>query len=399
MRHITVSPEMRLLLACARWFAGTAGAEEVESAMRALGDYDSFMRLARVHWMEPLAAWSLKTNCGEFLDPNFVADLDRVLRQNTAGHLRLQKELLDVINILGDNQIDALPLKGPVLATMLCEEVAWRDSSDLDLLVRRTDITRARDALVEHGYRYDSQLPPSQERAAFHYRSQIILVNDRSGIAVDLHWQVVASAFPSARYFESVWERIEPALFEHHEILTFCPEDQLLFLCAHAARHSWASLRLAVDIARLIHVRPALDWDSIIHRGRGCDGRLVLALGLWMVNQLLGLEFQRPAAQYVSSILETAFASQMIDHLLNGSAGKDGRLWDFWLELKLADGWWPKVRCAAARALLPTDADGQSLILPPSLYFLYYVYRPVRLALKHIAHFLRRFLAAPSVVT
>ena len=55
--------------------------------------------------------------------------------------------------------IPVVPLKGPVLATMLCDEIPWRESCDLDLLVRRADITRAKDALMAAGYQLDSAAP------------------------------------------------------------------------------------------------------------------------------------------------------------------------------------------------------------------------------------------------
>jgi hypothetical protein len=62
---------------------------------------------------------------------------------------------------------------------------------------------------------------------------------------------------------------------------------------------------------------------------------------------------------------------------------------EFWLQFRLAAGRWAKLRCAASYALLPSDADGVSLLLPPSMYFLYYAYRPARLAVNHGARLLK----------
>ena len=388
---------MQLLLACARWFVGTSSAGEVQSGLRDLGGYERLMQLAQVHWIEPIVAWCLKTECTDMLDAGFAADLDRVLRRSTRRDLLLRKELLDVARILQQNSIAAVPLKGPVLSAALCEEVAWRESCDLDLLVRRADITCACQVLIENGYQYCSYLPPGQERARHHYRSQVILLNQRSGIAIDLHWQVVASTFPSGRHFESLWERVEQAVFNGQRILTLCLDDQLLFLCAHAARHAWSSMRLAIDIAGLISVHPGPEWDTILDRMSDSDARLVLALGLWMVNQLLGLELPGAVLKRMSELIHrNPFVPQLLEYMLNGEIDEDQRARQFRLELQLADGWWRKFRCLAARALLPTEADAESLSLPAWLYCLYYAYRPARLVFNRTTRFLDAMSSRPA---
>ena len=43
-----------------------------------------------------------------------------------------------------------------------------------------------------------------------------------------------------------------------------------------------------------------------------------------------------------------------------------------------------KLRCLAARLFVPTPADCRFLRLPPSLFFLYYLLRPIRVACKAV---------------
>ena len=148
-----------------------------ESA-RDIQDWDAVMELARAHWVEPLMAWYLKTGCADLLDSRTIAILDGILRYCAASHLMLCVTLRNILGVLAQHNIAVVPVKGPVLAEMLCDEIPWRDSVDLDLLVRRTDITRAKDALLAAGYRLDSDLPPGEEKAIFHWRSQLVLKRD-----------------------------------------------------------------------------------------------------------------------------------------------------------------------------------------------------------------------------
>ena len=383
--------EVDFLLSCSRSFAGTCDTADVVKSARRIDDWNAVMNLARVHDMEPLVAWQLKGACSQGLDPAFLGALSEVLYYNTAKYLRLTSDLIGVLRVFQAERIPVVSVKGPILADGLCDEFAWRDSCDLDLLVRHSDITRAKEALMAVGYRLGSQLPSGEETAPFHWRSQLVLLRDRFGPAIDLHWQLLPSWFPCARYFHSVWERVQIAAFHGQEVLVLSVEDQLFFLCAHAARHSWETLRLVVDIARLIHTSPELDWKRAIRAGCDNDSPMVLALGLWMVNRLLQIDLPEPAAEYVeATVAGRMLAHDLSDRLLTRMPGQYATLSGFRLQFTLATGWWSKLRCAAGHALLPSDADGQSWRLPPSLFFLYYLYRPIRLTLKYAAEFHRR---------
>lgn len=377
-----LSPAADLLLAIARRFAGTESPDGIRFYAGRISDWSAAMDLARAHGMEPLAAWYLKTDCAGTFAPDFYDRMRAILRRNTANFVLLSTDLIKVLRILQARGIPVVPLKGPVLAVALFNEIPWRESCDLDLLVRRADVGRAKDALIEAGYQLDSQLRSGEENDAFHWRSQLVLFRDDVSPALDLHWELLPSLFPCARYFDSVWERLQNATFHGQEILTLSVEDQLFFLCAHAARHSWHSLRLAVDVARLIYVRPDLDWDSVIRAGRDSDGT-VLALGLWIVSHLLDVSLPESAMRYANEAIDgKPFASQLLERMMSVTPDQYENSSELRLQLRLAAGWWPKLRCAAGYVLLPTDADG-ALRLPASLFFLYYLYRPVRLTAKY----------------
>jgi hypothetical protein len=377
-----LSPAADLLLAIARRFAGSESPEGIRSYAGRISDWSAAMDLARAHGMEPLAAWYLNTDCAGMFAPDFYDRMRATLQRNTANFVLLSTDLIKVLRILQARGIPVVPLKGPVLAVTLFNEIPWRESCDLDFLLRRADVGRAKDALIEAGYQLDTQLRSDEENASFHWRSQLVLFRDDGSPALDLHWELLPSLFPCARYFDSVWEHLQSATFHDQKILALSAEDQLFFLCAHAARHSWHSLRLAVDVARLIYVRPDLDWDSLIRAGRNSDG-MVLALGLWIVNHLLDVELPEAALRYANAAIDgKPFAPQLLERMLTITPDQYETSSELRLQLRLADGWLPKLRCAAGYVLLPTDADG-ALRLPSSLFFLYYLYRPVRLTAKY----------------
>jgi hypothetical protein len=382
-------PEVKLLLACLRCFAGTDGTDNVRLRAREVRRWDAFIRLAQAHGLGPLVAWQLRGACAEIVEPAVLAAFDKIVRRSTARHLLLTAELIKVLHILEECSVAAVPLKGPVLADTLCDQIVWRESSDLDFLVRRTDLTRAKDALIAASYRLDSCLPAGEENAAFHWRSQLVLFPDSVGPSVDLHWQLLPGLLPGAHRFESVWERLKTTTFQHRNIHALSAEDQLFFLCAHGARHCWRTLRLVADVARFVHVCRELDWDYVMRSARRSDDAMVVVLGLWLANRLLQVGLPPAVLQYVEELMaKRHFGSLLLQGMLVKPSERPV-LSEFGLQFRLATGCGSKLRCAAAYALVPSDADGQSLRLPPSLFFLYYLYRPSRLAWRHAGRSLR----------
>ena len=143
------TPAAELLLAVARRFAGIESPEEIRLRASRVTDWRAAMDLARAHGMEPLAAYYINTDCAGMFAPEFHKRLRAILVGNTAKFVVLSTDLIKVLRILEGRGIPVVPLKGPVLAEKLFSEIPWRDSCDLDLLIPRIDIGRAKDALSQ----------------------------------------------------------------------------------------------------------------------------------------------------------------------------------------------------------------------------------------------------------
>jgi len=111
---------------------------------------------------------------------------DSITTQNRRRALMLEATLLDAVTRLERESIESVPLKGPWLARDLYGDVGVRPATDVDLLVRGTQLDRARDVLVRAGY-----LPPADPlrggRPLLHYR---LYPGGGTGPPIDLHWRV-----------------------------------------------------------------------------------------------------------------------------------------------------------------------------------------------------------------
>ena len=70
---------------------------------------------------------------------------------NSRRNLFLTRELLNLLTLFETHQIPAIPFKGPVLAASVYGNLALRQFSDLDLIIHKQHVAKARELLVSAG--------------------------------------------------------------------------------------------------------------------------------------------------------------------------------------------------------------------------------------------------------
>ena len=163
----------------------------------------------------------------------------------------------------------------------------------------------------------------------------------------------------------------------------FPPEKVLLLLCAHGANHVWIRLSWLCDLAELIRAQPDLDWDQIWSWAREFRSERMLAIGLILAHDVLG-------ASAPWAVLQSAQSDRTARLLATQVATRFAFTDDRWLgpleepffHLRMRERLWDSVRYCFFMAS-PTVKDWTCLPLPGPLSFLYYLVRPVRLAVEH----------------
>jgi hypothetical protein len=154
-------------------------------------------------------------------------------------------------------------------------------------LIRKQDILRARDLLLSHGYRSMSPLSPARSAASHRARRVYELVGQDGQIAVELHWAVTSWTFFFPLKPARLWERLENVHLGDRTVRSLAPEDLLLILCVHGAKHYWSKLGWVCDVAELVRAHPDLAWPTLLTRAKQLGGRRMLCLGLLLAHELL----------------------------------------------------------------------------------------------------------------
>ena len=391
--------EVELLLGCARTALDPAQAGRVRALHQGDLDWAYLTALAWRQGVGPLLYWNLNELCPEALPPAVLAEQRQQFLANARKNLFWTAELLKLLDLLQGHGIGAMPYKGPALIARLYGNLALRQISDLDILVRRPDVGRARELLLSQGYRQVSALDDGQDVTDLDTGYDYEFVRADGRVFLELHWAFAPQKFFFPLRLETVWQRAAPVAVAGTQLPGLCPEDMLLVLCVHLAAHCWRGtegLKWVCDVAELLRVYPELDWDRLLAEANRVGSRRMLFLGLWLAHDLLGTPL--PAA--IRTYLQADGAAQALSHQVrrrlfaeNDEPISSGERNAFYLQMRERAR--EKVQYVAhwgRHKARPNAHDRALLPLPDFLSFLYYALRSLRLAGKIALACLRRFL-------
>jgi len=370
------SPELELLLACAR---REMSADHTRRALELLDgplDWGLLLEQARAHRLLPLLYWHWKRSLRLSFPAEIAHELDDRFRANVARSLLLVRDLADIVDLLGRHGIPVVPFKGPALAESLYGNAALRECVDLDILIRRRDVPEAIRTLVSAGYADGKQLTPAQQNAFLATQYEYPFLSP-SGILVELQWRIVPRYFSLPLSEEQYWSRIQPLTVCGREMNSLSREDLLLLLCFHGGKHGWEKLIWLADVAELVVSHPHLDWEYVLDQSRRAGGLRMLLLGVVLANRLLGTA--------IPPDLEQSLARDRTVERIADGIGRDlvrGGLPTYVKSqlylLRVRERWQDRLRYVFRFTCTATPVEWAMVNLPPSLSVLYRFLRVLR---------------------
>jgi hypothetical protein len=169
----------------------------------------------------------------------------------------LARSLGEVAALFASAGVKAVAYKGPVLALAAFGDLEAREYSDLDLLVAREDFERARQVLVDAGFRLAGNEPHVTE-----YR-EAEMVRAADGLNVDLHYGVLPIWFFADLDMRPLLDTAVRTEVAGAPVWAMSPEGALLMLCLEGAREKWRLLQHVCDVAALADRPGGIDWATL----------------------------------------------------------------------------------------------------------------------------------------
>lgn len=349
-------------------------------------DWDLLLSLAEPHGLAPLLHWHLSRLFPGRVPAASARRLEDQFRANLQANLKLTAELVRILKLLDAQKITAIPFKGAVLAVALYGNLALREFGDLDLILRSDDILRARDTLLADGYLPEYDLSPVQEKALLASDCQYTFQKFDGQLRVELHWDIVPR-YVGLHFARDRWfARCENITLAATTIPSLSPEDLLLVLCVHGAKHGWQRLAWITDVAELLRTYPGLNWQYIAKEADAAEARPLLRLGLGLAHRLLERDIP---AEWRQEIQQDAVIQSMLEEVCLGLTRTIQEPWELHRFLLRTMRPAQRLRYLVRSALTPTPAEWGLVNLPPFLSPLYSILRLARLSAKYVARVAR----------
>lgn len=220
-------------------------------------------------------------------------------------------------------------LKGAAYSILGLPIANGRISSDIDLLVNKSDLAKTEGALIEHGWEHVKL----DEYDQFYYRMWTHelppLRHRERRTVVDVHHSILP---PTGRLHpdpEKLMARAIPA--GNSPFRALCPQDMLLHSAAHALQDGdlRRGLRDLIDLDGLLrHFGvDASFWTTLVERSEELDLARPLYYALRYANLALGTAVPKPVMERANVHAPPWAARRVMDHLILSAISCDAKKW------------------------------------------------------------------------
>ena len=364
--------EFELLCACCAAALSTNDGERIAELISLDVRWDVLLEQAEFHNVVPLVCSKLL----EFrasLPSNVDKDLERRFAANAQRSLRLARELTKILACLENHSVDAIPYKGPALAQAIYGDVAMRQFSDLDILIRASEYDRAAEAVRELGYEPSTELRAPVERAWLKTGYERGFDGPQGKNLLELQWRALPQFYAVDINVEDWFRRATYISLGEHKVRALAPEDLLLALCVHASKHAWMRLGWICDIGGIARVQ-RIDYDVVRERAAALGVLRIIEVSLEMAHRLLGgavpPEFEPKVDGDVQDLCE-----RVTRIVARGTDYETESLEYFRLMLALRERASDRWRFGWRLLSMPSVGEWEAVALPGPLFPLYRVVR------------------------
>jgi hypothetical protein len=322
-----IAPEMELLLCCGGPLIQASNGDRIYHLAREGLNWELVFKLAFLHGMLPLLYWNLTQRHGQQREIPVPLPVMEVFREgylrNVGLALRMTGDLLAILEKLQEVGVTAIPYKGPILASRLYGSLGLRRSVDLDIIVRKCDLQNARKILSDLGYAPSIMLlGPNHE---FQVESRYSERFERPGSVVELHWAFTNKDVAFPLVLDDLMPRLTKYQVSGRPIRVFGPEDTLLILCVHGAKHGWARLEWICGVAELVYRGAQLQWPELISRATETRSLRRLLLGLCLAHDLFRAPLPEDIEERIRDDRQIPFlAAAVTSSLFGGDRSVEG---------------------------------------------------------------------------
>lgn len=371
--------EWSLLLAACSQVSSEEKTARLRALLRGPIRWNAVLQLADLHGASPLLYQALSRMQDEVPAPEMVT-LRQRCQTNLHQALFLARELIRILDCLDPLAIEVMPYKGVTLAETMYGDMALRQSGDIDLLIHGKDLPRIRSAVRELGYTPHLPLSAAEERSYLLSGYECAFDGAAGRNLLEVQWALQPRFYAVDLDMEALFQRAVTVTVAGRRMKTPSPEDLLLVLSIHAAKHAWGRLIWISDIAQIVTL-PGLNWSEVQDQAARLGIERILRVTLLLAEKLLGVSIpENIQEQMEEDRAARALAGEIETHLVTGTSFEAESLAYFRLMMRLRERRTDRLRFLQRLAFTPGPNEWKAVRLPAALFPLYRLVRLSRLA-------------------
>ncbi|GAB4027142.1 nucleotidyltransferase domain-containing protein [Spirosoma gilvum] len=296
------SPEITvLLMACTLDISEEKKAGFIHFLGQNQIDWQLLYVLADRHRLKPFLYRALQkiANCPH----EFLEKLQKDYQEDTTDNLLKLHHYHILSNLLIENGIDHIPLKGIYLAENAYPNPGLRPTGDLDILVSEGEVFKTIELLRTNGYELNKVHTihwQKKKQALLTDLSEVSLFKPFSGKSefdIDLHWQVLGFnkhyALFGLNYF-----RLNPELFIEQQIV--------LLAVHHGITNIWQRIYFINDLYFLL-IKKEINWNWLLDELKQYGFEAIFLSGLYWCKKIWALSLPT----FIESLVDTVEVEQL----------------------------------------------------------------------------------------
>jgi hypothetical protein len=376
-----------LLLAACSTNPGTADHDRIQSligpAQVQPADWDAVLRLADHHGVSSLLHQNL-SRLGDIVPSAARATLRQRYETNVLKSLFLARELICVLDCLDALGIEVIPYKGIVMSEGYYADMALRQSGDMDLFVRERDVARIKSAVRALGYIPRVPIPEDAEQDYIATGYECTFDHPLGTNLLELQWALQPRFYAVDFDMDGLFERAVSVTVAGRPVKTPAPEDLLLVLSVHAAKHVWGRLIWLCDIAQTLKLE-TLNWERIQSRARKLGVEQILHITLLLANRFLETPMPAPIEKAIlADRAARTFTDEIAVSVAAGVSYEEEQVSYFRLMMRLRERQMDRLRFLTRLTFTPGPGEWEAVRLPKALFPLYRLVRLARLASRFV---------------
>ncbi len=254
-----------------------------------------------------------KANAIEQVPPKVIERFEELYYGYVLENTKLYRHLTTVLTAFSQKDIPIIVLKGAALAECVYEDIGLRPMFDVDLLIKKEDISAA-EHLLEQLQFSPKEIRHTKEWYRTSHHHLVPYASPDGSLILELHHHIVPPAEQVTFPITELWQRSRPTHIASAPTLVLSWEDMLLHLCLHATPEHYfrGKLNALCDMTQVINrFNKEIDWARLVSIAKDYRIEKYLYYALWLSREMVGAIVPRTALDELKACFQCSYVEDI----------------------------------------------------------------------------------------